>query len=185
MRMKSLPRCATALYIVATAVMVSLARCSGGDDSDAGPDAASDATTDASKDAGKDATSDAAKDSASDAGTDSASDSATDSASDSASDSGSDSASDSGPDSGSDSGIVCGSKSGYGFASVGDGGCGNGEMYKCSADDYQIECDCPTALCTCEKNGAPVGSTTSYAGCPSCTVSPSFSTIAASCGVPY
>lgn len=186
----SLPRCATAANLAAVAIMIVVNACGGGDDNltdsgtDAttdgpGQDAAKDSSTEAGKDAGADAT-DASND-VNDGGTD-----ATDDVTDAGTDVSSDGGSEGSTDAGIDVIVTCGSFVGYGFVSSGDSGiCGTGEDYMCGTDSYQIECDCPSATCTCEKNGTPVGSMPSYAGCPSCTVTPSFSTLATACGIPY
>jgi hypothetical protein len=110
--------------------------------------------------------------------TDAGSDADTDAEADADTDSGMDAGADSGPD----SGVLCGSKIGFGYISF-DGGCGTGEDYSCGSDKYEILCECPGAACKCTKNSIGVGSV-AYSGCPSCK-SPSFSSIAAGCGVPY
>jgi hypothetical protein len=157
--------------------------CSGGDD---GPsDAAEDGTTDAPNEASKDGATDASRDASADARLDvSQGDSASDAGPD-ADDASTDASISDGPTT-LDVVVTCGAKMGYGIVSVSDGGgaCATGEDYTCGADSYQLECDCPSATCTCEKNGSVVGSGGSFAGCPSCS-SPSFSTIATMCGVPY
>jgi hypothetical protein len=185
-----LPRCATAANLAAVAIMMVVNACGGGDDnltdsgSDAttdgpGQDAAKDSSTEAGKDAGVDAA-DASND-VNDAGSD-----ATDDVTDAGADVANDTSSEASTDAGIDVTVTCGSFLGYGFVSVGDaGGCGEGEDYMCGTDSYQIECDCPSATCTCEKNGTPIGSMPSYAGCPSCSITPSFSTLATACGIPY
>jgi hypothetical protein len=181
--MRHLPRCAIAIDLAALGIMLVFNACGGSGD-DTLPDSGSDATmVDAPKEgATKDSsTTDAGHDSeadASDAGSD-----VTDGGFEDVVD---ENPVDSGTDGGLEASVTCGSMTGYGFVGSGDSGiCGEGEDYSCGADMYQIECDCPTATCTCQKNGSPIGSMASYAGCPSCTSSPAFSTLAATCGIPY
>jgi hypothetical protein len=192
LRTRFAPTCATALKVATLGVFLA---CSSGDNTitDAGSDGTVDATSDASVDSGKDSAVDAGMDSGhdsgadADAGVDSGSD-ASDDASDASNDVETDVITDSGFDGSTlDATVTCGPISGYGFVSVGDGGggCGTGEDYMCGTDSYQLECDCPSGICTCEKNGIPHGSGGVYGGCPSCTTTPSFSSIATMCGVPY
>lgn len=58
------------------------------------------------------------------------------------------------------------------------------ETYSCGVDQYEIDCNCPAATCTCQKNGSQVGSAVSLAGCPACSM-PNYASIAAACGIPY
>lgn len=79
----------------------------------------------------------------------------------------------------------CASKTAY--TNGGDGGantCAVGERYTCQGDQYVIDCECPTALCTCTKNGTQVGANLLYGGCNAC-VPPQFAFMAVNCGVPY
>jgi hypothetical protein len=170
------PMCAIAAIAVAIAC--------GGDnaDDDGGLDGSPDGTTDAKADAGLDAKADSTTDAKADSTTDAGSDAQSDAPDDSPSDAGIDA-----PivDGGIDSGVTCGTKQGFGFVSIGDSGaCGTGVDYSCGNDAYEILCECPAATCTCTKNKNDAG-TTSYNGCPSCTTNPTFSTIAATCGIPY
>jgi hypothetical protein len=183
-----LPRCATPTNLVAVGIMIVANACGGGDDmADSGSDATADgptedATKDSSTEAGKDAGVDAhdASNDVNDGSTQDVSDDGpTDAATEASVDGGTDATF-------LDATVTCGSMSSYGFVGSGDSGiCGQGEDYTCGTDMYQIECDCPTATCSCEKNGSPVGSMPSYAGCPSCSLTPSFSSLAIACGIPY
>ena len=146
---------------------------------DASSDTTTDVKTDAKTDSGVDTGVDAKADSAADAGSD-ASDAEVDATSDAPSDAGIDVIV---VDAG-DSGTTCGSKQGFGYVSIGDAGvCGIGEDYTCGLDGYEILCECPAAACTCYKNKNDAGSV-AYGGCPTCST-PSFSTIASACGIPY
>lgn len=40
--------------------------------------------------------------------------------------------------------------------------------YTCGQDVYEVDCECPTATCSCFKDGAKL-KTLSYGGCPSCS----------------
>jgi hypothetical protein len=71
-----------------------------------------------------------------------------------------------------------------GFGGGGPGTCSVGTDYTCGADTYEIECDCPSGTCTCQKDGAPIPVAVSYKGCPSCSKMP-FAMVAAACGIPY
>jgi hypothetical protein len=77
---------------------------------------------------------------------------------------------------------TCSGFSPYGISSITV--CKVGTQYTCGVDSYQVECDCPTAKCSCEKNGLHFGPKAAYGGCPSCTTMP-FATVAAICGIPY
>ncbi len=81
-----------------------------------------------------------------------------------------------------DASVLCGQAQGFGYASS-DGGCGTGESYACSADKYELLCECPAQTCTCKKNGVQV-SAIKFAGCPGCK-QPNFASVASGCGVPY
>jgi hypothetical protein len=59
--------------------------------------------------------------------------------------------------------------------------CNAEQTYTCGADSYRIDCSCPAATCTCEKNGVVVGSA-SYDSCPSCAMA--FASAAEQCGIP-
>jgi hypothetical protein len=149
-----------------------------------------DVTTDVKTDAPLDASKDVSIDVHGDTGVDAGEDATSDAADDSPDDASDDVIVDATPDvlpPPPDGGVTCGTKLGYGFVSVGDGGgaCGTGEDYSCGTDMYQIECDCPSAMCTCQKNGIVTGGMASYAGCPGCGATPAFSTLASMCGIPY
>lgn len=45
--------------------------------------------------------------------------------------------------------------------------CIRSAMYTCGTDIYEIDCECPTATCSCFKNGSKL-KTLSYGACPSC-----------------
>jgi hypothetical protein len=168
-----------ALVLLALPSVVVLA-CGGDDTSDAGFDATVDSP---SVDAGKDATVDSgdATVGSGDSGASDSGDASVDAASDAseASDAADASSGDGGLD---DAG--CGSKTSVGFTS--DAGCGVGVEYSCGTDEYEVECTCsPSGLCRCKKNDAGVGIPTNFGGCPSCSSTPPFSTLAAGCGIPY
>jgi hypothetical protein len=160
--------------------------CGGDNSGDAGLDATIDSPT---VDSGMDATVDSgdAGDSgdSGDAGDSGTPADAGDASVDAASDASVDAASDAG-DAG-DGGLDdagCGSKNS--FAITGDAGCGVGVDYSCGTNQYEVECVCvPFGECRCKKNDAGVGGITNYGGCPSCSSTPSFSTLAAGCGIPY
>lgn len=171
---------------ISVLLAASLAAACGGTSADdtVGPDSGADAE---GIDAGKDASiADSGKDTST---TDSGSDAGTDASTDAATDASTDADVDAGPDASSgDSGVTCGSKMGFGYVSIssdgGTGSCGTGEDYACGGDKYEILCECPAETCTCKKNGSTVMVSSGYAGCPACTT-PTFSTVAAGCGIPY
>jgi hypothetical protein len=144
---------------------------------DATVDVSGDVVGDVSADSPK---MDAAKDSAADSGSDASSNDASDSGSDASND-----ASDGGTDASdaaTDSPVSC--TLGLGYFKIDAGFCAEGTKYSCGTDHYQIECDCPSGTCTCEKDDASVGST-SYTACPGCSSNPNFMSIAGSCGIPF
>lgn len=71
-----------------------------------------------------------------------------------------------------------------GFGGGGPGTCSVGTDYTCGANSYEIECDCPSGTCTCQKDGSMIPVAVSYKGCPSCSAMP-FAKVAAACGIPY
>ncbi len=176
--------------LVLALTLPALAWACSGDDVNEGPDATADATTDSS---GNDSTRDSTVDSATDSGNDSGSDGGGgDAPLDSPGDTGGDDASDAsdaqvdaGADTGADAGLDdagCGVKTPYAT----DGGtCTVGVEYTCGANVYEIQCGCSPALCECKKNDAGAMGLINYAGCPSCTVAPSYSSMATFCGIPY
>jgi hypothetical protein len=83
---------------------------------------------------------------------------------------------------GGDSGPSCGSF-GTITRAADAGACSAGRQYTCGADQYEIDCECPAAMCTCTMNGNPVGNPVSYSACPSCISD--YAPIAAACGIPY
>jgi hypothetical protein len=172
-------------------VCVMLVACGGDDTSDGGMDATVDgpgldSSVDATVDSGNDATALAAADAA-DAPADTSSDGTIEDASDAgsetdASDAGATDASDGGGDAGLDD-AGCGSKTSFAFSS--DAGCGIGVDYTCGTSTYEIECKCSPGICTCKKNDAGTGGLFNYGGCPACSSTPSYTTLATGCGIPY
>jgi hypothetical protein len=77
----------------------------------------------------------------------------------------------------------CGAKTSFAFTS--DAGCGVGVDYTCGADQYELECTCSPGICRCKKDDAGLSFITNFAGCPSCSMTPSYSAIALGCGIPY
>ena len=179
------------MLAIPTAVMLA---CGGGDDdNDAGNDATVDSPTvdtgvDSTVDSGKDAgldSGDASLDSG-DASVDAEPDAADASdASDvsDATDSGLGDAGDAAVDAGLDD-AGCGAKLGFGSASV-DAGCVTGEAYTCGANEYTIECRCSPGICGCTKNDASIPMLFNYAGCPTCSMTPDYTSLAAGCMIPY
>jgi hypothetical protein len=170
------------------ALGVAFLACGGGDDSDGGLDAGMDATlNDSGIDSGKDS-GDATTDAASDVMVDVAADVAENDASDGgsavdASDAGSSAdVSDAAVDAGLDD-AGCGAKTSFAFSS--DAGCGIGVDYTCGSDTYEIECKCSPGLCGCKKNDGGLGFLMNYGGCPACSITPSYTTLATGCGIPY
>ncbi len=65
---------------------------------------------------------------------------------------------------------TCGGKGLNGSGGI-DGSCSTGEQYACGVDKYEINCACPSAVCTCKKNGTVTG-TVPFSSCPSCSTFP-------------
>lgn len=66
-----------------------------------------------------------------------------------------------------DTGLSC-SLPDYDGGTLGTG-CGVIASFTCGQDVYEIDCSCPSAKCTCIKDGAIVGTTGYASQCPTCS----------------